>query len=84
MLIIDTMTKDRIITMIAEIFINIIHPMPFFVNETFEEEVFVPDTTVDMRVDSVLLMWMSVFRSYHFFRPLLYYSYLMDNRAFRI
>lgn len=84
MLTIDSMPRRMKIQMIIECLANLIGPYPFLANVTYKEQVFVADITIDKRIDTVLLSLMFLLRWYHWFRPILYYSYFMDNRAMRV
>jgi hypothetical protein len=84
MLKIDTYTFNEQILLIIEVAINLVGPLPPLVNVTFDERVYVADIDVPKRVNTIFLTMMFFLRSYHLFRPILYYSYYMCNRAYRI
>ena len=84
MLTIDKMSRKTFIWMMLEIFINLIHPMPFLVNTTFEEKVYILNINIEKRIDTILFSFMLTFRVYHFLRPIFLSSYFMNNRAFRV
>jgi hypothetical protein len=84
MLKIDTYTFNEQILLIIEVAINLVGPLPPLVNVTFQEKVYVADIDAPKRVNTIFLTMMFFLRSYHLFRPILYYSYYMCNRAYRI
>jgi len=84
LLTIDTLDKERIIWLIFEIVLNLIHPMPFLANATFQEKIYVLDISLPKRYDWVLYLAMLHIRFYHFLRPFLLSSDFMTNRAFRV
>jgi hypothetical protein len=84
MLKIDTFSRTDKITLVFEIFANIIMPFPFMVNTTFREYVYVAEVYLDKRVDTIFLTMMYFLRFYHLVRPVLYYSFYMSNRSYRV
>ncbi|CAI2384870.1 unnamed protein product [Moneuplotes crassus] len=84
LLTIDTLDKKRIICLIFEIVLNLIHPMPFLANTTFQEKIYVLDISLPKRYDCVLYLAMLHIRFYHFLRQFLLSSDFMTNRAFRV
>lgn len=84
LLTIDTLDRERIIYLIFEIVLNLIHPMPFLANATFQEKIYVLDISLPKRYDWVLYLAMLHIRFYHFLRPFLLSSDFMTNRAFRV
>lgn len=84
MLTLDSLTFDNQVFLVFEVVINLIAPFPALVNTTFQESVYVADISLPKRVNTVLFTAMFFLRSYHLVRPLLYYSYYMGNRAYRV
>ena len=84
MLTIDKISNYQYLLIAIELFANCITAYPFIVNTSFREFSYETKNKFDMNVNTIFIVLMFLLRTYHFVRPLLYYSPFMSNRAFRI
>lgn len=69
---------------VKEIIVNLISPMPFLYNITYEEFIYVDQVKVRVMVNTILLILMILIRLYHIVRIVLISSYFMSSRAARV
>lgn len=84
MLLIDKMSLSQIYGLAIEVAVNIIHPYPFLIDVKYQDYDYKTMLSFNMEVNTIFLTLMYFMRMYHFYKPLLIYSYFMSNRAYRI